>query len=461
MKKLALGALFAGLMACGGGNGTPMLIDMAVDTGSSVCNPVSQTGCGANEKCAWITDQLVPTDVGHIGCAPLTGSEVAIGARCSDAGDKGKCSVTTATACTIDTDCPGETCVGAGPPPGALGFDNCGKGATCIARVCEVVCDPQQVGAASGCDTNHSCGRYTGLFDMGGTLVAGACDPNCDLFTQDLFDGTPACGSVDATKPNLGCFANAFFLTGSCAPLRSDTSVVTNPADQQNLDNIKHLDRTDRVKPLINTVTGTTFKNSCAPGYLPLYFESDTSMKALCTGICAPLAGGLNSGVNTLGANADKEFGDPTVSVKLPRSAAKAVGDGLCKPQKKGNSVGEAENCVYAWGLFLNMDGTIDPMDTKGEVYGFCFPHSTFHYDSDGNGSQDKVFPNFKDLPVRTALTSGVFPATADDACDFAATRNTTCTKAQAAVAFTGQPIVPVKQMFRLGVDADQTILRR
>ncbi len=460
MMKLVLGALLIGLVGCGGSKDNPMLIDSGMDSNQSTCNPVAQTGCAANEKCTWITDQTTPNEVGHIGCAPTDTATAAIGDACVDVGDKGNCSVTTDTECTADTECPsGETCVGAGPAPGATGFDNCVGGAICIAHVCESICDPQMTGTASGCDTNHACGRYSGLFDMGGTLVAGACDPLCDIFSQELFDGTPACGSTDPAAPNLGCYPNSFFQTGSCAPVRSDDSMPTNPDDQQNIDGIKHLDRVDRVKPLVNSA-GDAFKNGCAPGYLALYFESDTSMKALCTGICAPLTDGLNSAVALNGQNADKEFGDPTIAVKLPRSAAPAAGDGLCKINLKGSVNAEPENCVYAWGLFLNDDGTVDPMDTEGEKYGFCFPHTVFHYDSDGDGTDDTVFPNFKDLPLPSGATPGTFPANADDVCDFIVTRNTTGTKAQCGAAFQSNNTAPMKQMFRLGVGKSSVATR-
>ena len=268
--------------------------------------------------------------------------------------------------------------------------------------------------------------------------------------------------------PNQGCYINPFFktaadgTTGSCAPVRSDTIVPTNPQDQQNLDGIKHNDRVDRVKPLINPSTGDTFKNSCAPGFMPIYFESDTSMKALCTGICAPNPTGINSDIA-----ADipgSEFGDATVSVKLPRKAAAAAGDGVCQPLKKGNVTGESENCVFAWGLFVQGDGTVNPeLGPEGEQFGFCFPYSTFSYDSDGDQADDKAFPNFATLPPRSGATPGVFPANADDPCDFAiATRNAACTRDEVGVGlpFQKSDVVPQKTMFRLG-DMNAPALRR
>src|ERR1051325_3514687 len=77
MKKLAVAALFAGLLAaCGGGGGNnPIKI---IDSGSggsdagsdSGCNVLTQMGCAADQKCTWVIDQSGPPSVGHVGCAP-------------------------------------------------------------------------------------------------------------------------------------------------------------------------------------------------------------------------------------------------------------------------------------------------------------------------------------------------------------------------------------------------------
>jgi len=443
MKKLALGALlFAGLIACGGGSDTPQLIDSGMDSGVAACNPVAQTGCAANEKCTWITDQITPTEVGHIGCAPTTSADAATGDRCIDVGDKGKCSVTTDTACVTDTECPtGETCVGAGPQ--MSGADNCEKGAICIAHTCETICDPQMVGTASGCDAMHACGRYSGLFDMGGTIVAGACDSLCTLLDQKLVvDGSEACGSVDPAAPNLGCYPNGsitdgtFMATGSCAPVRSDTAMPL-AGNTPTL----HLDRTDRVEPLVNSA-GDAFKNGCAPGYIAFYFESDTSMTSLCTGLCAPTP--LNS--TTIAGDANREFGDSAVPAKLARGASSTAGNGLCKVGLKGSVT--PENCVYIWGLFLQMDGTINPVATHGESIGLCFPFGSLKYDADGDGVDDTAYKNSKTLPAANVGN----PPDFTNACDYVVTgwRNTTCLRSEAGLGFQASPI-PAKRSFRIG----------
>ena len=75
MKKLALGALFVGLIAaCGGNddNGHKIVLDgsngSGTDGGTPTCNPLMQTGCNAGEKCTWIIDATDPQYVGHVGC---------------------------------------------------------------------------------------------------------------------------------------------------------------------------------------------------------------------------------------------------------------------------------------------------------------------------------------------------------------------------------------------------------
>jgi len=434
MKNLVLGALF-GLAACGGGEKV-QLVDATTDAPAAACDPIDQTGCNPNEKCTWIIDQLSP-EIGHIGCAPINGKEEAVGGPCLDAGDPG------------------------GPPAGPNGFDNCELGSVCVARICKTICDPQMAATASGCDASHTCGRYIGLLEASGANVAGACDSNCNMLDQTQFDGAAACGSSDPAAPNQGCYANPFFkaaadgTTGSCAPVRSDATVPTNPQDQQNIDQIKHNDRTDRVKPLINPSTGDTFKNSCAPGYMPIYFENDTSMKTLCTGLCAPNPTGINADI--VAAKSSAQFGDDTVPVKLPRKPAAVAGDGLCEVLKKGNAA-EPENCVFLWGIFLQQDGTINPMlGPEGEEFGLCFPFSTFNYDSNNDMTEDKVFPNFASLPPRSAQTPGVFPAAFDDACDFVG-NGAACLRSEAGLF---QPMqAPHKQMMRLG-DMNAPAIRR
>jgi hypothetical protein len=370
MKKLALGALFAGLMAaCGGGGSDVKLIDAPEnpDDGdvSQVCNPIAQTGCQANEKCTWFIDQVTPAEVGHIGCAPLSGSEVALGAACAEG------------------------------PPGPQGFDNCSKGDICVALECKKICDPQMAGVASGCDAQHSCSRYSGLFEVGGTITAGACDPQCDPLNQNLLAGagnTAACGSTDPAAPNKGCYTFDFEAF-SCAPVGAAT-----------------LEKTDRVEPVLSP-SGNPFVNGCAPGYVPFFFEATGSMKVMCTGLCAP---GETSSQTAPVNETLNEKGDPAGSAKLVTSAAPAVGDGLCTAGKKGSAAGGLQNCLFLWPFLTDANGNPGPSQYN-ETVGVCFSFTQFQYDANGDMTPETTFPNCKALPKRSAATT----ADDDDAADF------------------------------------------
>ena len=85
MKNLALGVLFAGLVAaCGGGKKVNLIDAPPADAG--VCNPLTQAGCADGEKCSWIIDDAA-ADIGHIGCS--ANGTVAIGGACMNAGGVG------------------------------------------------------------------------------------------------------------------------------------------------------------------------------------------------------------------------------------------------------------------------------------------------------------------------------------------------------------------------------------
>src|SRR3954451_21253689 len=86
MKKLAFGALLAGLIACGGNKAKPDGAIIIGNDGSDgtvqACDVLANTGCATGEKCTWIWDQRDATaDLGHIGCA--TDGTVAASGACT------------------------------------------------------------------------------------------------------------------------------------------------------------------------------------------------------------------------------------------------------------------------------------------------------------------------------------------------------------------------------------------
>src|SRR5262245_58417573 len=175
MKKLALGALLIGLVAaCGGGDGKVKLVDASGVDAQEVCSPLMQTGCAADQKCAWNRDQNTPTPLGHLAC--VANGTVAIDGKCKYG------------------------------MPGPAGFSDCVKGSECVNGVCKAICDNN--GGAPKCDENHACSQYDGLFEMSDVTVAGVCDAKCDPRTQALLAGSPAaaCGSTDPAAPSSGCY---------------------------------------------------------------------------------------------------------------------------------------------------------------------------------------------------------------------------------------------------------------
>jgi hypothetical protein len=353
--------LLAMLAACGNGvrHGVCICDAPPGDLDANyACNPLAQTGCLIGEKCTWIVDQLQPQEVGHVGCAPD-------GSASSD----GAC-------------IPG--------PPGPDGFDDCVKGNICLGGECKVICDPQAAPVASGCDAQHFCQRYPGVFESGGMTIAGGCDPICDPLTQVSHVGNlNACASPDPRSPTSGCYTTNFETFG-CMPIDAPT-----------------LARRDRaVAP--TSLAGAPFVNGCAPGYIPLLLESTGSMRVLCTGLCAP--GEIDNGsqahvANALGTDAP---------AKLVTAAAPAAGDGKCTSTKKGSSGAGPQNCVFVWSFLADASGNPAPSQYN-ETLGVCRSFQQFKYDSDNNGQPDTVFPDCKDLPPRSAATPGI----ADDAGDF------------------------------------------
>jgi hypothetical protein len=361
MKKLALGLIVGLAAACGGGDGVTLMPD--APPVPMVCNPIAQTGCEAGEKCTWIIDQEEP-EVGHIGCV-------------QDG--------------TVATD--GACAFGAA---GATGFDDCVAGNICVANECKEICDPQQSGVATGCDAQHSCSRYSGLFESGGMITAGACDPQCDPLNQNLLAGagvTAACGSTNPAMPNKGCYTFNF-TEFSCAPVNATT-----------------LTKTDRVDPVRDTVSGDPFVNGCAPGYVPLFFESGTVQETRCSGSCA--VGEIDDASAGHIAN---DTGVDAATAKLVTAAAPAVGDGLCTAGKKGSATGGVQNCVFLWSIFQD-----PPNGQFDETLGFCIAFTQFQFDSNGDMTPDTVLPNCNTRPQRNkggATRDQLTPGPADDAAD-------------------------------------------
>ncbi len=385
MKKLALGALFVGLVACGGGKKDPPIL---IDSGSgsndvdapdvAACNPVTQTGCNAGERCTDVTLQDTPQTVTSIQCVP--DGTVDIGGACTQG------------------------------MPGPNGFDNCKAGGICVNAECKTTCDPQMAGVASGCDAQHSCSRYNGLFTVGGMILYGACDPQCDPLTQKLLAGSgnlEACGSPNPADPSVpgskGCYRTGDpFETFSCAGVPSSVAGL----------------KTDRVVPLTDdgTPQGNAFINGCTPGFVAFFFESSLVREARCTGMCAP--GEIDT------ANVANRTGTQALA-KLFNKATSAAGDGKCVAGKKGSGAANSQNCLFIWPFLTDANGAPGP-STFNETLGMCFSFGQFQYDKNQDGmitdtNTDPIIPDCAVLPKHTAGDTIIDNDAADFGCQLIA----------------------------------------
>lgn len=293
MKKIALGALLAGLLvACGGdkkSNPDVLIVTNPDAPSSTTCNLFTQTGCATGEKCTWIRIAASTTQqLGKIGCSPSATSTVAVGGDCKwgAAGD-------------------------------TTGFDNCMPGSLCLASSetdqatgkCEAICDPSTIpgsGATGACATNYACGFWSNFFENPGDTgapAAGLCDPSCDPLTQKRdTDGAANCGGgLDANQqPKDGCYGGWFGTNN--VPSQFTCSGNRNPTNTADV-------------IAYETARGTYYLNSCAAGYVPLYVTDSAhrdAMHVMCTAFCEPVATSKESHPSPAGTknNADWVGGD-------------------------------------------------------------------------------------------------------------------------------------------------------
>jgi hypothetical protein len=341
MKKIALGALLAGLLvACGGSkNNNNNTADAAVivttDTPpAGSCDPIAQNCPTATDKCTWVRTVASQADQrGTLACVPA-------GAKKVD------------EACTY------------GAAGTSTGYDDCLKGLICLANSradkatgkCSTICDTSALeGATGACPANYACGKYSKFFQNSGdpANTTGLCDPSCDPLTQerDIDKGTPAgahCGGPldangDATKTCLGLPSSdqtpSSFTCGSVLDPTKTAGAIAYDA-----------------------TSGGVFLNSCAAGYIPLLYRDTAAAKAqdemlvVCVAYCEPVPTSLESHPNPGGTVAHS-----------------------C--QKAGHTA--TNECQYWW-TFENHDDTMPPTTpitkwTNG--LGFCQDYTKYTYD--------------------------------------------------------------------------------
>jgi hypothetical protein len=359
MKNLAFGALLAGLLvACGGGDKKQkvVVIDASTVDMIGVCNPLTQAGCAAGEKCTWLLDALMPQYVGHIGCAP-DGSVDADGS------------------CTYGM-------------PGATGYDNCKKGLVCGnyrggTGACKQICDQQ--GGAPTCDAQHVCVTYSGLFSTGDTTPAagGVCDLACDPIKDNDFDGSgTASAKVTATCGNnaaVGCYGyprDTPPATGwSCT--NDINATLAQPTGLRH--RVQCTETNECADP-----GPQYYINSCNQGYLPLLRESTTVSTAICTALCAP----QNCYTGACGTNNVNRQGVAGNACKTPDRVGSF---------ETANDTDGSEHCRFMWSFEIDDQGNYQASPTSNTI-GFCFDHGKYLYDSNNDNTPDTAFPNCGNL---------------------------------------------------------------
>jgi hypothetical protein len=396
MKKLALGALFAGLIAaCGGGSDSKKTI-VVVDSGGTdaplTCNPLMQTGCAATEKCTWIIDATTPMYVGHIGCVP--DGSAAVGGSCM---------------------------FGAA---GATGYDNCTKGGVCSAfgtpgnqGTCKQVCDNQ--GGAPMCDANHVCVTYSKLFSTGATspAAAGVCDLACNPLADNDFDGSAGSnvktGTTCGSNYQIGCYGIPSQGTPPATGWSCTGDINSNP------------DKNLRHRAECSTATGcadtdmTIYVNSCNQGYLPLFRESTAVSTAVCIAMCKPAdcydgAGG-HCGVGSSQGIYINQPGAAPHRCHLPDIS---VGVG-------SSSISKTESCEYLWREEVDGSGNFLPSATS-DTMGFCYDHQQYSYDPTGGNNPTVKLPDCQQLQLKGSGSDATMPLTYFGAVDFGCISTTT-----------------------------------
>lgn len=271
------------LVACSGGadthvdvidSGVPDAFEACPRPRTSPCNPLTQSGCAAAEKCTWIVNAVVPQYIGHVGCVPNGVADV--GAPCAFG------------------------------PPGCDGYDGCKRGLVCSdyrggAGVCKQICDQQ--GGQPTCDSAHTCVTYPRLFFTGETTpaAAGVCDRACDPLADNDFDGSgPATeiGSTCGSDAGVGCYGSPSFGT----PPKTGWSCM---AELHPGASLRHRTQCTELNGCADPGP-TIFVNSCSQGYSPLLRVSARVSTAICVALCKP----KNCYAGNCGTNDEDRLGE-------------------------------------------------------------------------------------------------------------------------------------------------------
>jgi hypothetical protein len=362
MQKLALGAVVTGLLvvACHGNNNK--VVDANNGSGGPICDPIHQTGCPADTpRCTWVQDT---SSIGHVDCEAA--GTVALGGDCM---------------------------AGSAFPA----FDNCDAGAICISGKCETICDNNAGGSA--CGSGFACGIYSGLFEVNGNFEAGACDKTCDPLADNRF-GTGSAGDPLPPKTGTTCGSGqgcyGFPSSNAMDPTHFTCSAEINT-------DLTHrsacLVSTNPSQPGCSADSTHVFLNGCAQGYIPLLNDKSLgSTNAVCIAYCIPQdcyqgSGNCGSGSDTSNTSAGKEpHACSLTDIRVGGVGAEALPTG---------SAAANNSCIYSWVFEEDTMGAIAESSFDNTL-GFCYDHSKYQYDSNGNkmiDSGDAFDPPCNQLP--------------------------------------------------------------
>jgi hypothetical protein len=196
------------------------------------CNPVSQAGCDAGEKCALLVESAEPF-LARTDCVPAG-------------------AVTEGGACTR------------GEAGAATGFDDCIGGYDCTHGVCTEICD---VGSPDGCRADGE-GSYCALYASDFTDGIGVCVAGCIPVDDTVTDGIVKNSSCAAGE---GCYLNATHGVAACANTPVDAAEATQNSD------------------CYGPASGGCYLNGCASGFAALLNNKpEDADGTVCARYCSP-----------------------------------------------------------------------------------------------------------------------------------------------------------------------------
>ena len=306
------------------------------------CNPLTQTGCNAGEKCSWVHLQLTPVPVNDIECAP--DGTVGVGGACSY-----------------------------GQPP--QGWDNCTHGSVCHDSVCKQICDQQ--GGAPMCNETHACVVDDGFLGPPGSEAAGVCEPSCDPLADNDFLGSgvregSACGS------GQGCYG--FWSSTAASHFTCSTPGST----------VVHRSLCDTSNGCANS-GGTPYLNGCASGYMPEIADDQAGMNTfVCLAFCKP----ADCNAGQCGSANDAAVG------AAPHRCTATDARGTFDTGSNG------DQCVYGWWFEVGTDGHVlhsQYSDTTGFCLDHSLYHLA---DRTGMNVTTTPWPACSTLPLTAAGSS-------------------------------------------------------